>query len=68
MNATLLKEARLKRNMTLHDMARAIGYKSPSGYWYLERGKVRATDETILAIQKALSLSVRQVYAIFFAK
>ncbi|MDS0525012.1 helix-turn-helix domain-containing protein [Clostridium sp. SHJSY1] len=48
----MLKELRLKRGYTLDQTAKLLGYKSKSGYWALENGKVELTISKIKKLSK----------------
>lgn len=48
----MLKKLRMERGYTLEETAKLLGYKSKSGYWALEHGRVKLTVEKIENLSK----------------
>lgn len=48
----MLKKLRMERGYTLEETAKLLGYKSKSGYWALEQGRVKLTVEKIENLSK----------------
>lgn len=53
----MLKKLRLEKGYTLKEVARFMGYKSKSGYWMLEQGKVKLTVDKIEKLSKLYNVS-----------
>ncbi|UYO64379.1 helix-turn-helix transcriptional regulator [Acetobacterium wieringae] len=47
-----LKEEREKKGYSYADMSKLLGYKSPSTYMYIEKGKTIPKLDVIIAISK----------------
>ena len=48
----LLKKLRIQNGLTQNDVAKALGYKSKSGYSMLENGKVDITISKVKILSK----------------
>lgn len=48
----MLKILRKERGYTIEETAKLLGYKSKSGYWALENGKVKLTVDMIGKLSK----------------
>lgn len=45
MNLEYLKKQRLKKDMTILEVSKRLGYSTTNGYWKLETGSIRLTLE-----------------------
>ena len=57
--SNLLKELRLKSGKTQEEVARALGYKSKSGYSMLENKKVELTIQKAKILAKFYKVDVK---------
>lgn len=53
----MLKRLRCENGYTLEEAAKLMGYKSKSGYWALEQGKVRLTVDKIEKLSNLYGVS-----------
>ena len=67
MNIELLKQERIKQNITQEEMATHLGYKDRSSYCQIESGKVKLPIEKIKSVKEILNLSDEMVGKIFLA-
>jgi len=57
-----LKTYRIKKGLTIKDMASRLGYKYPSGYANLEYGKRKLSFEKAVEISKILNVSLEELF------
>ncbi|HET7628150.1 MAG TPA: helix-turn-helix transcriptional regulator [Bacillales bacterium] len=57
-----IKQLRLKEELTLADIAYAIGYDSPNGYYYLERGRSQFTAEKLAEIADLFGVPIDELF------
>lgn len=57
-----LKKARKAKGLTQVQMAKALGYKDKSGYWYLENGHVSITLDKAIKISKILGVDINEIF------
>lgn len=50
-----LKDEREKRGYSYADMSKLLGYKSPSTYMYIEKGKTTPKLDVMISISKILN-------------
>lgn len=56
-----IKGFRKGSGITLEDMAERLGYRSPNGYYYLERGRSKFTAEMLAEVADILDLSLQEL-------
>lgn len=57
-----IKRMRKSERITLEEMAKHLGYKSPNGYYYLERGRSKFTAETLAEVAEILNISLEDLF------
>lgn len=57
-----IKQLRKAADITLEDMANRLGYGSPNGYYYLERGRSKFTAETLIAVADILNVRIEELF------
>lgn len=62
LNIEKIKMLRLENKMTLMEMARLLGYKSPTGYFYIESGNRNFKPEHLPLISKHFGVSIDSLY------
>ncbi|MBD7912021.1 MULTISPECIES: helix-turn-helix transcriptional regulator [Clostridium] len=55
----MLKKLRLRNGYTIAEIAKLLGYKSKSGYWALENGKVELTMSKIKKLSKIYGVEMK---------
>jgi putative transcriptional regulator len=58
----MLKELRLKKGYTLEETAKLLGYKSKSGYWALENGKVELTISKVKKLSELYGVDMKNFF------
>lgn len=59
-----IKRLRKAKGISLEDMASALGYKSPTGYYYLEIGRCAIDANHLPIIAQMVGISdIRELYA-----
>lgn len=66
-NLKALKHARQKKNITLEQMAFALGMKTPAGYYLIESGQRRLLAEHIPIISKQIGMSPEELSRLLFS-
>ena len=61
-NLKKLKEIRKKNKRTLKDMADLLGYKSPSGWHYVETGRCKLQPQHIPVICKEFNIDLGDIF------
>jgi DNA-binding helix-turn-helix protein len=49
---TAIKEMREQKGLSLSDLSLALGYKTTSGYWLIERGQRKVFIDTLYRLAK----------------
>jgi transcriptional regulator with XRE-family HTH domain len=62
-NLAKIRELRKARKISQEEIARKIGYKSGTGYHYIETGKRGIKAETLAKIAEVLNVSVEELYS-----
>ena len=62
MNSAKLKEARINAGMALSDAARELGFKTPTGYWHLEKGDRCMTATQLYKFSKVVGLPMEHFF------
>jgi len=58
-----IKRLRIENKISLDKMAVALGYKSPTGYYYLEKGRCAVNAVQLPIIAKMLGINdIRDLY------
>lgn len=57
-----LKALRAEKGLTLSQVAEYLGYKSPVGYWYIEKGLRRATAEHVAALASLFGVQIEALF------
>jgi transcriptional regulator with XRE-family HTH domain len=57
-----IKRIRKCKKLTYSDMAAALGYKSPNGYFYLESGRCQISAEQLAIISTKLEVDLQELY------
>jgi len=57
-----IKRMRKHSRITLQEMAARLGYKSPNGYYYLERGRSKFTAEMLATVAEILETSLEDLF------
>ncbi|HET7657879.1 MAG TPA: helix-turn-helix transcriptional regulator [Bacillales bacterium] len=57
-----IKRMRKSSRITLEEMAKHLGYKSPNGYYYLERGRSKFTAETLAEVADILGAPMEDLF------
>lgn len=57
-----IKRLRKSAGITLDEMARRLGYGSPNGYYYLEKGRSKFHAETLAAVADILDVSLEELF------
>jgi putative transcriptional regulator len=63
MNTKKLKEIRKNKGFTQEQMAKMLGYKDKTGYWYLENGKIKITLEKAIKISEILNTNLNDIFS-----
>lgn len=66
MNLELLKEERIKKGFSQSHMAKALGFKSRSSYFFIETGVTSVTVDLAKKISVVLGLSKEKFLEIFY--
>lgn len=61
-NVNKIKQMRKQERITLEEMAKRLGYSSPNGYYYLERGRSKFTAETLAAVADILDIPIEDLF------
>lgn len=62
-----LDELRLRRKaigMSISDMAERLGYKTPTGYWLIERGERKVSVDTLYTLSKIYGCTMEELIKI----
>jgi transcriptional regulator with XRE-family HTH domain len=57
-----IKKLRKAAGITLEEMAKRLGYESPNGYYYLERGRSKFHAETLANVADILGVSLEELF------
>ena len=60
-NLQLLKELRQEKSYSLSDMSALLGYKTPTGFWLVEKGQRSLSVENLYVLSKLFSLSMEDL-------
>lgn len=61
-NNELLKNLRKQIGYSHEAMSKALGYKSPHGYFYLEKGRSRVSAEQLYKISKLFNIPMEEFF------
>ena len=51
-----------KEKMSLEEMAKQIGFKSPNGYYYIESGKTKVTADKLAEVADILGVEIQELF------
>ncbi len=51
-NLELLRQLRDEKEMSISDLAAVLGYKTPTGYWLLERGQRKVSVDILYRLAR----------------
>jgi len=57
-----LRTIRKAKGLTQEQMAKALGYKDKSGYWYLENGRISITIDKAKKISEILGTNIDEIF------
>jgi putative transcriptional regulator len=57
-----LRTIREAKGLTQEQMAKALGYKDRSGYWYLENGRISITIDKAKKISEILGINIDEIF------
>jgi transcriptional regulator with XRE-family HTH domain len=57
-----LREIRKSKKISGHELAKALGYKSPATYYKKEKGDIPITYEEMIAISKYLKMPANDIF------
>ncbi|MHB8171265.1 MAG: helix-turn-helix transcriptional regulator [Thermincolia bacterium] len=57
-----IKKLRIEKNILQSEMAEHLGYKTPIGYHYLEKGRCHIKAEQLVIIASKLGVSLEELY------
>lgn len=60
-NIEKIKQMRKGAHLTLEEMAHHLGYESPNGYYYLERGRSKFTAETLAEVADLFGVPIEEL-------
>ena len=63
-NLNLLKELRNKKKLSLNKISSEIGYKTPAGYWLIEKGQRKISIEILYRLSKLYQLEIEDLLII----
>lgn len=61
-NLDLIKELRVKNNISTEEMSVQLGYEGYQGYYYKERGIRKMSVDDIAKISKILNVPIEQLF------
>ena len=59
-NLELLHELREDRGLSISDLANELSYKTPTGYWLLEKGQRKVSVEVLYQLSKLYGLTMEE--------
>lgn len=60
-NLPLLKELRQKKDYSLSDMSALLGYKTPTGFWLVEKGQRSLSVENLYALSRLFNRTMEDL-------
>lgn len=57
-----IKELRKTAHISLEEMALRLGYESPNGYYYLEKGRGKFPAETLARVADILDVPIADLF------
>ncbi|MFC7395411.1 helix-turn-helix domain-containing protein [Scopulibacillus cellulosilyticus] len=61
-NLSKMKECRKATKMSLNEMSKKLGFKSPNGYYYLETGKSKISAEMLANVALILNIPIEELF------
>lgn len=60
-NLGFIEELRKKNGYSNAKMAEELGYKTPTGYWLLEKGERKISVDTLYRLSKLFNVSIEEL-------
>jgi len=60
-NLPLLKELRQEKDYSLSDMSALLGYKTPTGFWLVEKGQRSLSVENLYALSRLFNRTMEDL-------
>ena len=60
-NLELLKELRDTHGYSISDLAEELGYKTPTGYWLLEKGQRKGSVDALYILAHLYGLTMEEL-------
>ncbi|MED2785638.1 helix-turn-helix transcriptional regulator [Bacillus thuringiensis] len=57
-----IKNLRKKHKITLEEMSIILGYKSPNGYHYIEKGRIKFSAEALAQVANILKVPIDSLF------
>ena len=63
-NLDYIHELREEHGLSTSDLARELGYKTPTGYWLLEKGQRKFSVDTLYQVAQLFGCSMEELLVI----
>ena len=60
-NLELLRELRDTHGYSISDLAEELGYKTPTGYWLLEKGQRKVSVDALYILARLYGLTMEEL-------
>ena len=61
-NLEKIKRLRKEKSISIEKMSQMVGYESPNGYYYIEKGRVKCPAETLSRIADVLGVPITELF------
>jgi transcriptional regulator with XRE-family HTH domain len=61
LNYRLLRQKRREKEITIAEMSKHLGFKTPAGYWHIEQGHTKVSVEQLLKLSEFLGIPLGQL-------
>ncbi|GGH75070.1 transcriptional regulator with XRE-family HTH domain [Pullulanibacillus pueri] len=51
-----------KEKMSLEEMSKTLGFRSPNGYYYLEKGRSKISAEKLAEVAEVLEVDIQELF------